>query len=179
MLIKNTENHFGAVSIFLHWLMTILIIVLIVLGLYMTRIPISVEKIKLYGWHKEVGVLVLAFVVIRLLWRLLNKTPSLAALPPWEIIAARSVHYIFYILMFILPFTGWLLSSAAGLQISFFGLFNLPNLIAPNNHLRLFFTETHKLLAYLIIVMLCLHTSAALKHHLVNKDNILRRMLWP
>ncbi|KTC84848.1 cytochrome b [Legionella brunensis] len=79
--------------------------------------------------------------------------------------------------MFTLPITGWLITSAAGLSASFFGLFTLPSLIIPNEELRAIFEEIHEWLAYGLIALLALHTAAALKHHFINRDDILRRMI--
>jgi cytochrome b561 len=176
VLIKNTENRFGLIAILLHWIMAILIIGLLALGLYMVSLPISLEKLKLYGWHKEYGFLALGLVLFRLIWRLINITPHLS-LPWFEKIAARLVHWAFYGFMLAMPISGWLITSAAGLPASFFGLFTLPNLIAPNEELRLFFEFAHKWLGYGLIATICLHASAALKHHFINKDDILRRMI--
>ena len=177
MLIKNTENRYGMVAILLHWVMTILIIFLLGLGLYMVQLPISAEKLKLYRWHKEFGVLAFMLVIVRIMWRVGNLTPSLSMLAWWEILAARSVHYAFYVFMFALPLTGWIISSAAGLPVSFFGWFILPDLISPDENVRILFAEIHKWLAYGLIVIICLHIAAALKHHFINKDDILRRII--
>lgn len=176
MQIKNSATDFGVVAITLHWIIAILIIGLLVLGLYMVALPISLEKLKLYGWHKEYGFLVLFLAVFRILWRLSNKMPELE-LPLLEQIAARSMHWAFYIFMFAMPITGWLITSAAGLPASFFGLFTLPNLVGPDEQNRIFFAWIHEWLGYALIAAICLHTAAALKHHFINKDNILRRML--
>lgn len=175
MKIMNTENRFGFVAIILHWLMAILIIGLLALGLYMVALPISFEKLKLYGWHKEYGLLALALLICRFFWRITNILPELS-LPFWERLAARTVHWTFYIFMLAMPITGWLITSAAGLPVSFFGLFVLPNLIAPNPELMAFFQSLHQWLGYGLIVLIILHASAALKHHFINKDDILRRM---
>lgn len=179
MLIRNTESHYGSVTILLHWIMAILIIGLLILGLYMVPLPISREKLKFYRWHKEFGMLVLMLIVLRVAWRLSNITPSLASLPLWEKFAARSVHYAFYVFMFAMPISGWMMSSAAGFSVSFFGLFLLPDLVSPDENLRIALTEIHKWLGYLLIATLFLHVGASLKHHFINKDDILRRMLWP
>lgn len=176
MQLKNTQDHFGAVTIFLHWLMALIIIGLLILGIYMVKLPISHTKLKLYGWHKEYGFLALALVILRLTWRFLNVNPRLS-LPFLEKLAARSVHWAFYICMFAMPLTGWLITSAAGLPASFFGLFVLPNLISPNEELRQLFEEIHEWLGYGLIALIVLHASAALKHHFINKDDILRRMI--
>ncbi|OGT53172.1 MAG: cytochrome B [Gammaproteobacteria bacterium RIFCSPHIGHO2_12_FULL_42_13] len=176
MLIKNSADQYGIIAIFLHWLMAILIIGLLALGLYMVPLPISHAKLKLYGWHKEYGLLALGLVALRLIWRLLNITPRLT-LPFLEKLAARTVHWAFYVFMFAMPISGWLITSAAGLPASFFGLFVLPNLVSPNEESRMLFEEIHQWLGYGLIVTILLHASAALKHHFVNKDDILRRML--
>lgn len=176
MKIKNTEHRYGIVAIIMHWLLAILLFALLMLGLYMVELPISLEKLKLYGWHKEFGILALILVMARLGWRLANRTPALK-LPWWEKWAARTVHWAFYGFMFALPISGWLITSAAGLPVSFFGLFVLPDLIPANAQWMKIFQETHEWLAYGLIAIIFLHVGAALKHHFINKDDILRRML--
>ncbi|KTD50469.1 cytochrome b561 transmembrane protein [Legionella quinlivanii] len=176
MRLKNSNSHFGLVAILLHWIMAVLIIGLLVIGIYMVELPISLQKLKLYGWHKEYGLLALALVVVRLCWRIINISPELS-LPRYEIIAARIVHWAFYGFMFAMPITGWLITSAAGLPASFFGLFTLPNLIAPNEEQRQLYELVHEWLGYGLIVTILLHASAALKHHFINRDNVLRRMI--
>jgi cytochrome b561 len=146
------------------------------LGLYMVELPISLEKLKLYGWHKEYGLLALMLVIVRFSWRIMNKVPSLN-IPLFEIIAARTVHWLFYVFMFALPITGWLITSAAGLPVSFFGLFVLPNLVSADPQSLTLYEEIHKWLGYALIATFFLHTAAALKHHFINKDDILKRML--
>jgi cytochrome b561 len=177
-MIKNTTTRFGAIAMLLHWVIALLMIGLIILGLYMVGLPISLHKLKYYGWHKEFGVLVLMLATVRLAWRFTNTTPLLPPqMPKWEQMAAHGMHYVFYVFMFALPITGWMLSSAAGLPVSFFGLFVLPDLISANEQTRHLLTEIHKWLAYGLIAAICGHTGAALQHHFINKDDILRRML--
>lgn len=178
MQIKNTAQRYGAVAITLHWVMALLIIGMLTLGLYMVGVPISLEKLQLYGLHKEFGVTVLMLVTLRVLWRWTNITPLLPnTMPAWQKLAAHGAHFALYALMFAMPLTGWALSSAAGLPVSFFGLFTLPNLVAPNDGLRLLLTTTHKYLAFSLIAVLCAHVAAALQHHFFNKDDILKRIL--
>ena len=176
MQIINSATRFGVVAIFLHWLLALLIIGLLALGMYMVTLPINLEKLKLYGWHKEYGFLVLFLAVFRLIWRLANQLPELEALPLLEKIAARSMHWAFYVFMFAMPITGWLITSASGLPASFFGLFTLPDLVVANEQNRVLFEWVHQWLGYGLIAAISLHTAAALKHHFINKDNILRRM---
>jgi len=175
--VLNKSDHYGVVAISFHWLIAILMIGMLILGLYMADLPSSMWKLKLIGWHKEIGLLILGLASLRLAWRLINVTPSLQNEPYWQQLAAHASHWAFYGFMFAMPLTGWLLSSAAGFPISFFGLFVAPALIAPNETLRPIFAEIHEWLAYGLIAVICVHVGAALWHHFIRKDNILRRML--
>ena len=178
MHISNSKNHYGLIAICLHWLMAILMVGLLALGLYMIRIPISFWKLKLFGWHKELGMLALVLLLFRLAWRLGNIIPSLPdTIPRWQKVAARMAHWAFYGFMVALPLSGWLITSASGLPVSFFGWFVFPDLVSANDNLRLLFTGVHEWLSYALIATLCLHIGAALKHHFINKDDILKRIL--
>ncbi len=178
MAFFNSEQRYGSVAQVLHWVMALLIIIMIVLGLYMVRLPINATKLKLYGYHKALGVLVLMLACLRLSWRLINQNPRLPnEMPTWQKLAAHGVHYAFYFFMFALPLTGWMLSSASGLPVSFFGLFLLPDLISPNEHWRFLLQTAHQWLGYGLLLALCAHVGAALQHHFINKDDILKRML--
>jgi cytochrome b561 len=176
MQIKNSISQFGIVAIILHWLLAVLIIGLLAVGLIMVKMPISLEKLKFFGWHKEYGMLALLLAVARSMWRITTITPALN-IPWWEVFAARSVHYAFYFFMFAMPITGWYITSAAGLPVSFFGWFVLPDLTPPDLSLMKQFEHLHRWLGYALIVTICMHTAAALKHHFIDKDDILRRML--
>lgn len=178
MQIKNTINRYGVMAISLHWIMAFLIIFLLAEGLYMVRLSISLQKLKLFGWHKEYGMLVLMLVCLRIGWRFLSVIPALPnAIPTWQKIIARMVHWAFYVFMFAMPITGWLITSAAGLPVSFFGWVTFPDLIAPNSELQHLFTEIHEWLGYGLIATICLHVGAALKHHFIDKDDVLIGML--
>jgi len=177
MQLKNSTNHYGLIAITFHWLMAALIIFMLCLGLYMTNLNISMEKLKLFGWHKQTGILILMLVIARLTWRLINVLPSFPPMPLWQVFAARAVHLAFYGFMIVMPVTGWLISSAAGLPVSFFGFFVLPTLIPADQNLQLFFTEIHNWLAYALIAAISVHVLAALQHHFIHKDDTLRKML--
>ena len=176
MRIKNTQTHFGVVAIGFHWIIAFLIIGILTIGLYMVDLPNNAQKTQFYGLHKEFGLLVLWLATFRLFWRLKNVSPELTLLPWYERFTARLVHWAFYVLMFAMPITGWLLSSAAGYAPSFFGL-TLPVLIPPNVEERHLFGLIHQWFAYTFIAAIVLHIAAALKHHFIDKDNILRRII--
>jgi cytochrome b561 len=177
----NTSSRFGTVSIVLHWGMALLILLLIVLGLTMVSLPdagFDTRKITLILVHKALGLIVLFTVAVRVAWRAGNVLPDLTGGPPmWQQVTARLVHLLLYALMFALPLTGWLMSSAGGYPVSFFGLFDLPDLIPVNEWLFRRLIELHRWLAWSLILLLSLHAGAALDHHLRLRDDTLTRML--
>jgi cytochrome b561 len=183
MQLANTDRHYGAAAIALHWLMAALLITLVVLGIYMVRLPdvgFDTRKIVLVLVHKQIGTLALALVVVRLAWRQLNPLPRLAeTLPEWQKVAAIFVHLCFYALMFILPVTGWVMSSASGIPVSFLGLFTLPDLVPHNEDLFETLRQMHDWLGYALTVFIGVHAGAALRHHFVLRDETLLKMLRP
>lgn len=179
MQIKNTQTRYGFIAVLLHWSMALIIIGMLVLGLYMVALPSSPWKFKLYGWHKEFGVLILMLVAVRIAWRFANRIPTLPTyMPNWQKLGAESIVYAFYIMMLAMPITGWLMSSASGFPVSFFGLFVLPDLISQNKTLQQLFSTLHQWLGYGLIALVAMHVGAVLQHYLAYKDNLLRRM-WP
>lgn len=160
-----------------HWLIAVLIIIMLCVGLYMASLPLGPDKLKLIGLHKSTGITILFLVTLRLIWRLKHAVPPLpASLPKIYHKAAHAAHHSLYVLMFAMPLTGWAMSSAAGFPVSVFGFFTLPNIMPADKGLRVLFNDAHQWLAYLLIVMLIGHVAAALWHHFVHKDDVLRRM---
>jgi cytochrome b561 len=177
-MIKDSPYHYGLISRALHWTIGILILANLALGLLFDKIPMP-TKIAVINIHKATGVTVLVLMIARLLWRLAEGFPREPdGLPKWQQILARAVHLAFYPLLIALPLTGWLASSAAGYPVNFFGLFTLPLLpIEKSKDISHLFNEAHSLLAYITIGLLVLHIGAALWHHFVEKQKIIRRML--
>jgi cytochrome b561 len=180
--LRNTVQRYGAVAIALHWLMAALLVALLAMGLYMVSLPdvgFDTRKIALILYHKQFGLLALALAALRLAWRVGNALPSLAeTLPEWQKVIARLVHLCFYGLMLALPITGWLMSSAGGIPVSLFGLFDLPDLVAYDEFLFQAFIEIHRWLGYALVVCIAIHAGAALRHHFLFKDETLKKM-WP
>lgn len=176
MSLKNTTTHYGSVSKWFHWIMAVLVIGMLILGLYMSDLPSGIEKLDLYGYHKSFGILILCLVIFRLIWRLSNIQPALE-IPNWEKFSAITVHWLLYFLMFAMPLSGWLMTSAGGHPPSFFGWFILPELVSPSTEKMHIFKTIHVVFAYSLIALILLHTAAALKHHFIDKDIILTRML--
>jgi cytochrome b561 len=179
--LANSAQRYGAVAILLHWAMAALLLVLLAMGFYMVRLPdvgFDTDKITLILVHKALGMLALVAVVARLAWRVLNPLPRLAdGLPVWQQVAARFVHLWFYALMFALPLTGWLMNSAGGYPLPFFGLFDVPDIASRNEYLFRVWIAVHRWLAYAMVLLLVVHAGAALRHHWQLRDDTLRRML--
>lgn len=177
----NTQQRYGTIAIVLHWGMAALLLLLIALGVYMVRLPdvgYDTEKITLILVHKAVGMLAFAIALLRLGWRLRNALPALVeGLPMWQQVLARLVHLVFYALLFALPLTGWLMSSAGGYPVPIFSFFSLPDLVGVNEWLFQVWIVVHRWLAYALMLLLALHAGAALHHHWVARDDTLRRML--
>jgi cytochrome b561 len=171
-------QRYSGKSMALHWLVAILIIAAFILGSYMTDLRISPTKLKLYSWHKWIGITVLALVAIRLLVRLTNPAPAYPEhMKAWEKQVAQVTHIALYFLMFAVPISGYLYTYAAGFPVVYLGLFELPALISPNPELKDSFKEIHELLTKGMLILVILHFAAALKHHFIDKDEVLKRML--
>ena len=179
--LRNTGERFGAPAIALHWAMALLLLGLLASGLVMSRMPdvgFDTRKIVLILYHKQVGMLALAMALLRLAWRVGNALPALVdTLPRWQQVTARLIHLCFYALMFALPLTGWLMSSAGGFPMSFLDLFELPDLIAPSEYRFRALIAIHQWLGYALLALALLHTGAALRHHFLLGDRTLRKML--
>jgi cytochrome b561 len=178
MAIRNTLARWGFVSQFLHWLIVVLIIVQVVLANIAEDLPLGVKKLAMFARHKSVGITILGLAVIRLLWRWANPTPALPpTLKPYERRLATLTHFGLYVLLFAMPLTGWMMTSARGFPASWFGFFQLPDFVPKNDGLYHTMLETHHMLAVVLYAIVSLHVLAALKHHFVLKDDVLRRML--
>ena len=181
--LDNTSDRYGTIAVTFHWIMAILVVGLLCLGLYMVQLPdagFDKRKIVLIIYHKEYGIVVLLLVLARIAWRIRGPLPRLEeAVPDWQKFAARLAHLWLYAFMIALPITGWLMSSAAALPVPFFGLGYLPDLLPRDDYLFRAFLAIHKWLAYALIGLLALHIGAAVWHHLVERDDTLRKMLPP
>ena len=169
---------YGGVAIGLHWLVALAIVSSFSVGLYMADLPLSPMKLKLYSWHKWAGVTIFLFVLVRLGWRLLHRPPELpAAMPAWQRRVAEATHVLLYLLMIVVPITGWLMSSAKGFQTVYFGVLPLPDLLVKDADLGDLLQQVHKLLNFSMAALVVAHLGAALKHHFIDRDDVLARML--
>lgn len=177
-MIRNTETHYGLVSKALHWLIALGVIGLLVMGIFMEEIADKPLRFQVYGIHKALGITLLALMVLRLVWKLMHwglptHNPNHK---PWEQKLAAAVHWAFYGLLIAMPLSGWLMTGAAGSTLSWFGFFNIPNLVEADKDMRHFYGEVHEIIANLIWLFLALHVGGAVKHAVIDKDGTLRRM---
>ena len=178
MAFRNTTWRWGALSQFFHWLIVALLILQVTLALMADDLPASARKLSLLARHKSVGFTILVLAAFRLGWRWANPTPHLpASLKPYEVTLARTSHALLYLLLFAVPLTGWTMSSARGFPVSWFGFFQLPDLVPKSKPLYDALVTTHVTLAWSLVALASLHAGAALRHHFFHRNDILRRML--
>ena len=165
-------------AIALHWLMAFAIIGMFFVGFYMVGLPISPTKFRLFSWHKWTGITILLLAILRLGWRIAHQPPKLPEhMSRVEQFVALTGHRLIYMLMFAIPLSGWLMSSAKGVQTVYFGVLAIPDLVAKNSRLGDLLLTTHVSLNVLLIVVVAGHAAAALKHHFIDRDDVLVRML--
>ena len=164
-------------AIALHWLLALMILGSFSMGVYMSGLPLSPTRLKLYNWHKWAGVTILALSALRLLWRLTHRPPADLPMPRWQRVAAHAAHWALYALFFAIPLAGWAYSSAAGFPIVWFGVLPLPDFVSPDRALAATLKQVHGALAFALAAVVVLHVAGALKHHLIDRDGLLRRML--
>ncbi|MGB8843173.1 MAG: cytochrome b [Aliidongia sp.] len=178
-------TRYGLVAITLHWLIALGIAALITIGLTMTHWPVTpMVKFQLYQLHKSIGITVLLAVLLRILWRLIHRPPPLPALPSSEKTAAVAMHRALYFFMVALPMTGWALVSASpfNLPTVLYGLLPWPHLpLLPTLQNKAPVEAVMKLIhgkfGWALLALILLHAAAALRHHFILRDGILRRML--
>ncbi len=176
--LKNPIDRWGPVSQSLHWLIVVLILVMAYLGLTMTDLPNNPHKLKIYALHKSIGITILMLVSLRVLWRMYAGAPqSLANMPVWQERIAAITHWALYALLFALPISGWILNSASGFPLQWFGLVNLPSIAGKDEALHTFAVSTHQFLFWTLIALALAHAAAAFYHHLFEQDATLLRML--
>ena len=174
----STPGRYSLVAIGLHWLLALAIVFTFCMGLYMSDLPFSPQRLKLYNWHKWAGVTILAFSALRLLWRLTHRPPADVPMPAWQRGAAHATHLLLYVLFFAVPLVGWAYSSAAGFPVVLFGVLPLPSFVPADKALAALVKPWHAYLAYAMAALVAVHVAGALKHQLVDRDGLLGRM-WP
>lgn len=178
MALRNTTRAWGALSKSLHWIVVLMILAQWALMQRAESLPLGAAKLQAINWHKSLGMTILALAVVRLVWRLANPVPSLAGVTRhWERVLATASHVLLYGLLFALPLSGWLMSSARNYPVSWFGQFQWPDLVAPSQELYRQMNELHHVLFTVLASVALLHVAGALKHHFIDRNEVLKRML--
>ena len=175
---RNSSDSWGAIARVLHWLIAALILGQFVIGSIAEEMKLTPAKLDLFVWHKSIGVTVLALAVLRLAWRLGNPPPAApAGTPRWERRIATVAHWALYVLLFVVPLSGWWISDASRVPFKAFFLMPMPDLIATDRSLQETAAEIHEVLTMSLLIVVLGHVAAALRHHFLLHDDVLRRML--
>ena len=177
-MLRNDRARYGIVAQALHWSIAALVVVMFGLGWSMADLPLGQRKFELYQLHKSLGITILLLAAVRLLWRLFNPAPPLPPhLPLWERAAARTTHALLYALLFVQPVIGFLQSNAANFPVVWWGMLRLPSVIGSDEAFGETLVEVHRWNSRLLLALVLVHLGAALRHHFILKDDVLRRML--
>jgi cytochrome b561 len=178
MNFRNTNRSWGVFSKTLHWVIVLLIIYQWYLGMHALSLGNSPAKISVFALHKSIGMTVFMLAIVRLVWRWANPVPSLDGVTKgWERLAAGFSHVALYGLIFLMPITGLLMSSARNFPVSWFGLFQWPDFVQPDEELFKQFQWLHRHLFQALVCIAVLHILGALKHHFIDRNDVLKRML--
>ena len=161
----------------MHWIIAALVIGNLALGLSMVPMRISPAKINAYLWHKSIGSSIFLLASLRVAWRLAFGHPPPVPMPAWQARAAAYSHALLYLLLLVIPLSGWLYSSATGVQVLFLGQISLPDLVPKDKALADTLRRVHVALNASMAAIVVIHVAAALRHHWVERDESLRRML--
>jgi cytochrome b561 len=179
--LRNTAQGWGWPAKLLHWVVAVLVVGMIALGVVMVDVVQNLDlQYRLFQLHKSVGLTVLALMLLRIGWRLANPTPAEpGTMRPWEVTAARLTHWAFYALLVAMPVTGFLTaaSSPLGIPTVLFGVVPVPHPIGPDKEFSETLAFVHENLARVLLALLAVHVGAALRHHLLLRDEVLTRML--
>ena len=178
--ILQMEVRYTLVARFLHWLIAALIICQYVIAELAESAEDAdqlLQQLALLANHKSIGMTVFFLAFLRLGWRLTHRAPALpVTMPGWQKVVSATTHWLIYALIFLIPLSGWLMSSATGYSVSWFNLFVFPDLVATSDLLEERFHTIHEFAAEALFVLVCLHVLAALKHQFIDKDGLLRRI---
>jgi cytochrome b561 len=178
MTYGNRTDHYPTTSKLLHWLIAVCVLATAPVAITMTRVGEGPTQNALFNFHKSLGVLILILMILRLTNRLAVGAPIAdPGIAPWQKAASAAVHTSFYVLLLAMPIVGYIANSAFGAPTPFFGLFNVPPIIEKNESLAKPLFTIHRSVGWLVILLVLTHASAALYHHFIRGDNVLRRML--
>lgn len=168
---------YGRTVVLLHWVIALLIAIGFAVGVTMVDLPLSPQKAKVFAYHKWIGITALALALVRVAWRATHAGPPELTMPVWQRHAARATHVLLYALMLAIPLVGWMYTSAVGFPVVYLKLVQLPDLVSKDKELAALLKIMHKVLAWSLSGIVALHVTAALKHHFIDRDTTLKRML--
>ena len=179
MSLRNTAHDWSTPIKVLHWLLALAVVAMAIMGLVMKYGDFApVERIRLYALHKSVGLTILVLAVLRLLIRLLDRgRPVLPPMPRWQHLAATFSHVALYVVLIGMPLTGWLYNSASGFPLQWFSQFKVPALVERSTELKALAGSLHFAGFIVLAIVLLMHVGAAIQHHFIHRDNVLRSML--
>ena len=179
-MLRSGSNRWGSAAKFFHWIVVLLILAQGTIGLVMVELPKTPSIIPVFSLHKSLGLTILALAILRLTWRAFDPRPvEPAGISHVQAVLARAGHALLYALLFAVPLTGWWFDSLSGLRpLYFFGMFEVPHLVAPDKALKDFASLTHETLFWLLTAVASGHAMIALVHQFAHRNNILGRM-WP
>jgi len=173
-----TQSRYTDTARALHWLAALLIFCGFGLGLFMTGLDITPDKLRYYAWHKWLGITVFLIAAARLAWRAGHPPPPLpATVPEWQVRTSGAAHVLLYALMLVIPLSGWIYSSSTGVSVVYLGLVPLPDLVPKDREAAKVLLLLHNSLNYLLAAAVTVHVAAALMHQFVDRDGVLTRML--
>lgn len=176
-MLRNTPAHYGWMAKALHWLIAPIVIAMLALGFYAHDFAPKALKSNLFFVHKSLGLCLLALMLGRLIWRWMNTSPGYPdTIPLWQRLAARGVHWGFYVAIIATLVIGWVMSSMGTYGVSFWGWFDATLPLAKSKSTQHLLHSWHTILAWVIIALIALHLLAALKHAFINRDGIFQRM---
>ena len=175
---QNTRDAWGAIAKSFHWLLAVLILGQFVIGKIAEASRLSPFKLDAFVWHKSIGVTILLLVVLRTIWRWRNPPPkTLAKIPGWETSFANAGHKILYALMFAVPLSGWWVSDTSRIPFKAYFVLPMPDFFEVNRSMQEIGESVHDVLTTALLLVVGVHIAAALRHHYVLHNEILRRML--
>lgn len=170
--------NYTPIAIGLHWLIALLVFSAFPLGIYMHNLPFSPRQLQLISYHKWLGVTIFMLALLRVLWRMTHPAPPLpATMPAWQRRGAVATHHLLYLLLIVIPLSGWAMSSAKGVPVVYLGLVPLPDLLGKDKALGELLARVHQGLNLSLAVLVLTHVLAALKHHFLDRDEVLVRMI--
>jgi cytochrome b561 len=176
-MLKNTTDSYGLIARLFHWIIFLMVTGIIIGGNIAADMPNGPVKAEMIGMHKSFGFMILVFVLLRLIWRLVNPRPRDLGTSGFQNRLGHAMHLFLYVLLMLQPAVGILMSQSFGYPVTPFHLFSLPTVVNENIRLGKILLEIHETLWVVLAISVGIHAAAALKHHFIEKNRTLMRMI--